>query len=473
MNKKSFFITTALLTMLLSGCGLLNGLTPNLGSDSKESSLESEYSYISHESVNSETSSSEESTGTSETQTSQTTPSTESNESTRENLPTPNLRINPSETGICWDMIPEAIGYEVIHYNNEYSTINTFVPFVETSDNVELKVRAIASNSLYNSDWAVYRYLSHPAYLFNDLAYNKDNRTLLWNSFDGVGINLYLNDVLYGQYGMNDNGTTIYSGAIYTVEARPGLIRWDDYPNAYNRCTYYYTPANSTWYRKSIMITIPAANPNTILDGSEMSNQDLQNKWVREYLDTTGWVQTDMYSNIELTDEYADVTQSGKCAKLSYIQANTSFRFTKDNIPMSLGYKTISADAKGDGVGNVYLVMTVSNDFYLGGVNLKGAYAMYNAGILPSQWYHYDVPLSDPLWRFYFQNQEYSLIGFVNDCKNSFGVQVDSVSDFLQCISSFGIIIQYTGSSNNNFSSVYVDNLNFNNSGRSSGFPLE
>ena len=460
--------------MSISGCGLLNGLTPDLGLESSEASQEvsSSDQGVSSESHGTTVSSHSEPTRPSEP----TQPSEP--ESHRDRLQAPVFSINPTQSGLYWPEIDGAYGYEVNVSRGDTLLSSNIIyihnfEFPSVMGGITISVRAKADISTYDSDWSEFIYVSKFTTL-DGLTYNNGTNEITWANYDGKGL-----DIRYGDGGFNPipdeslrnlRHHLDYSSGIFTVRSRPGLSVWNN--NGTNAYTYYVENPQPSLAEKTMMYALTAANPETLIDGSEMSNEELQDKWVREYYGASGWTAS-ATANIELTEEFKEITQSGKCAKLTYHLNGNAFRFSRYNIPMNLGYNTLSADVKGDGIGNIQLVLIVDRDYIFQGVNLRGCYATFDAGVLTHAWTHYDISMKDENWRFHYGAEEVSLPTFVYSCQNRFGVQINDTSEFLQCFSTFAVILQNRGTAGTTTSNMYVDNLNFNNSNRAGATGLE
>lgn len=359
----------------------------------------------------------------------------------------PVLKVNSSETGLCWDEVKGAASYEVKVGDDDPYQADAY-EFNKAQNTYTVRVRAVNEKGTKFSEYSdPFTYETKQTAI--ESLTNTDG-VVTWTGVVGTSLEVKKDS---GEYTpVTGNSYTVTEMGVYTFRAKSG---WDGTTN-----TYYVDGPKAT---KGIVVSPKATSEYIIEDGSTESDIELQDEYKCMKFQTSVWEEA-AYSSVTLSTMNDGVSE-GKCISYNYSRQGYYFRFDKD-VNFTGGYDTMEFYIKGDGVSTASLAFQITEDRIIGSgenlINMKGAYIAYKIQTVDTAWSKYTISMNDPAWVIDYSGMK---LGFADmqTILEGYNFKISSISDLFPLFGQYQVRVMAQPDANYSSTKIYMDDVVLSN----------
>ena len=351
----------------------------------------------------------------------------------------PELKINDERTGLIWDEVEGATGYEIDVDGVKDLKIAPGYDFSTTVGQHKVIVTPLDENGGQKTS-STFEFETKESAL-GDLSF-ADNK-ITWASAATCGLEYKVNDGDFKP--VTGNFIEATEQGLFTVIA-PKKI--DDQHVFYNKKVEKY-----------ITVTQRAQAEYVIEDATAPDDATLSEQYTMTKYSNNGWVEAASTVSLDKTQK-AYVTD--KCANYKFWRQDIYYKFSKA-IDLDGSYNELSFSMKSEESVDLYLAFEVGHTMIVGNMNLNGVYITYPISEAPTKWTHYRVTMDDPKWVVTFSGMK-KTFAEIKEIVKGYGFYVNSLADFLPYFDTFQIRIKGTHDENWSTCRAYFDDIKLVNS---------
>lgn len=348
------------------------------------------------------------------------------NKSPKNNKPAkPVLSVSDDETGLTWEAVEGADGYNVTVNGQTIMIQEPGYEFATEAGQYSVSVTSVKGQK--ESDPAQFSYTTAAASV-GDLAVA--NGAITWSTFSGKGLE-YKGGSVSEFTAVTGTSVTVDGAGLYEFRATKGF-------KAEGNIFY---PENSL--AKSIYANDDADTDFVIESGADSSDADLSEKYTKQFNgagDGRTWTDS-QNATITLNNTISDGFTDGNCVALKFTYQGKFFKFEKE-IDINSTYHGFSFAVKADADLTFSISFVVTEHVLInvplaGEIDLIGARLVYTEAAAPTNWTRYNLDFSEDGWTVFADqigsipfSQALALI-------QGAGFAIQSVSDLLALCGSF------------------------------------
>lgn len=351
----------------------------------------------------------------------------------------PALKINEERTGLVWDEVEGAAGYEldmdgvkdlITIPSYSFSTVvgehKVTVTIVDDKGN-----RGATSSFEYETKQSE----------IGDLSLV--NGEISWSSATTCGLEYKVDN---GEYkAVVGESIDASEQGLYTVMAP---MKMDDQKVFYNKKVEKY-----------IVVTDNSEDEYIIEDASEDDDASISELYTKTKYSSGVWVEST--SDVSL-DKSSKAYVTDNAANFKFWRQDVYFKFSK-SISIPCAFNEFTFSMKSEEAVDAFLAFEVGHTMVVGNMDLNGVYITYPVSVAPTKWTNYRVTLDDPNWVITFNGMKKSF-SEIKELVKGYGFYVNKLADFLPYFDTFQLRIKGIHDENWSTCRAYLDDIKLVNS---------
>ncbi len=331
----------------------------------------------------------------------------------------PVLEVNADETGLTWEAVPGATGYEIVVNDGEAQSVaEPGYAFNVEAGEYNVKVQTVKGSA--KSDAAVFEYTTEAASV-GELAL-ADGR-ITWASYAGKSL-LYKGGSVTEFTVAPADGVQVSAAGMYEFKATKGF-RSDN--------NHFYADDSAV---QTFFVPEQSASDLVVESGSASSDADLAESYHAILVDKNGnnnWTES-ATATITLNNLVNEEITDGNCVAMKFSYQGYYFRYEKD-IAIEGAYKGFTFTVKADEDIDLTISFVVNQHMVIstpyGDKDLYGARLIYAVAEAPTSWTRYTLNFEEAEWSAAIEGLGTFTFAQAKTALQALGYSLNSMADLL------------------------------------------